>query len=374
VITVATSNVFSYDPLEFGTILGDLLKQDNITNINCWYGKIFVSDNVKGEYEYSLDQYSQDEIKELKDVIQKLPNRLANRMVVSYNEGAPILDAETEYENIGRLRVNVIHNFVNGSDYPAISIRRTLMKVRMTKAMIVDSGYASKEMVQLIKALVEAGSNIMISGVTGSGKTELLRYIARFIRDNEAIITIEDTREAYLEYNYKSKHILALKTSDEQGFPELIRACLRQNPDWICVSETRSTEVLDLLNAVETGHRLISTIHADSATSIPNRMVSMAKTHDGTEANRIYRQIYENIDIGIYIYFYENQEGAHRLIAEIAEFYIDDDGNTKSHIICEYDFIENCFKYNKIESKKIKKNLIKKHVDTNYIKGEFLDG
>ena len=371
---VAVNNTFSYDPLEFGTILGDLLKQDNITNINCWYGKIIVSDNIKGEYEYDLSKYSKQELDELKDVILKLPNRLANRMVVSYNEGAPILDAETEYENIGRLRVNVIHNSVNGSDYPAISIRRTLMKVRMTKAMIVDSGYASKEIVSLIKALVEAGSNIMIAGITGSGKTELLRYIARFIKDNEAIITIEDTREAYLEYNYKSKHVLALKTSEEQGFPELIRACLRQNPTWICVSETRSTEVLDLLNAVETGHRLISTIHADSAVSIPNRMVTMAKTHDGTEANRIYRQIYENIDIGIYIYYFEDKDGAHRMIAEIAEFFVDDDGNTRSHMLCEYDFIENHFNYSKIESKRIKKNLIKKHIDTTYIKGEFVDG
>lgn len=371
---MAGNNTFSYDPLEFGTILSDLLKQDNITNINCWYGKIIVSDNVKGEYEYSLDNYSQEEIEELRNVILKLPNRLANRMVVSYNEGAPILDAETEYENIGRLRVNVIHNSVNGSDYPAISIRRTLMKVRMTKAMIVDSGYASKEIVSLIKALVEAGSNIMIAGVTGSGKTELLRYIARFIRDNEAIITIEDTREAYLEYNYKKKHILALKTSEEQGFSELIKACLRQNPTWICVSETRSKEVLDLLNAVETGHRLISTIHADSAISIPNRMVTMAKAHDGTEANRIFRQVYENIDVGIYIYYYEDEDGAHRMIAEVAEFYIDDEGKERSHMICEYDFLENHFRYNQIESKKIKRNFIKKHVDTSYIKGEFLDG
>lgn len=371
---VAINNTFTYDPLEFGTILGDLLKQDSITNINCWYGKIIISDNTKGEYEYDLNQYSREEIEELREVIQKLPNRLANRMVVSYNEGSPILDAETEYENIGRLRINVIHDSLNGSDYPAISIRRTLMKVRMTKAMIIDSGYASKEMVSLIKALVEAGSNIMIAGVTGSGKTELLRYIARFIKDNEAIITIEDTREAYLEYNYRSKHILALKTSEGQDFSDLIRACLRQNPTWICVSETRSKEVLDLLNAVETGHRLISTIHADSSISIPSRMVSMAKTHDGAEANRIYRQVFENIDIGIYLYYDEDGKGAHRIIAEIAEFYIDDDGNTKSHLICEYDFMNNCFKYNKIESKKIRTNLIKKHVDTTYMKGEFLDG
>lgn len=370
---MANHNIFSFDSLDFGEILSNLLKQESITNINCWYGRIIVSDNVKGEYIYDLNKHSSEEIEEYYDVILKLPNRLANRMIVSYNDGSPILDAETEYNGIGRLRVNVIHPSLNGSIYPTISIRKALMKVRITKEEMINSKYTSKEILNLLKALIEGGNNIMIAGITGSGKTEFLRYIARYIKDNEAIITIEDTREAYLEQNYPNKYVMALKSTDEQGFSELIRACLRQNPRWICVSETRSKEVLDLLNATETGHKLISTIHADSAKAIPNRMVSMAKAKDGAEGERIYRQVYENIDIGIYIYYYADSKGSHRMIAEVSEFYIDEFNKPKSHSLAEYDFINNKYVYNKIESNKIKQNFIKGRVDTNRLKGVFLD-
>lgn len=367
------NNVFSFDPLDFGEILGELLKKETITNINCWYGKIIVSDNVKGDYVYNLNVHSQDLIDEFYDVISKLPNRLANRMVVSYNDGSPILDAETEYNNIGRLRVNVIHSSINGSDYPAISIRKALMKVRITKDDMISSSYISLELLKLIEVLIKGGANIMIAGITGSGKTELLRYIARYIRDNEAIITIEDTREVYLEQNYPNKYVMALKSNDGNGFPELIRASLRQNPAWICVSETRGKEVIDLLNATETGHKLISTIHADSVRAIPNRMVSMSKAKDGSEASRINKQVYENIDIGIYIYYHVDEYGSHRMVSEVAEYYIDEHSKPICHILAEYDFMKNKYIYEKIESKKIKQNLIKKRVDTSCIKGVFLN-
>ena len=367
------SNTFAYDPLEFGTILNDLLLQETVTNINCWYGRLIVSDNKQGQFLYNIDSYDEKEKEEYYDTILKLSNRLANRMVVSYNEGSPILDAETEFSNIGRLRINAIHPSLNGSNYPAISIRKALMKVRINKKSMMSSGYATEEIINLLAALIEGGNNTMISGITGSGKTELLKYIARYIKDNEGIITIEDTREAYLEENYPDKFVLALKSSEGNSFSDLIRTSLRQNPNWICVSETRSEEVLDLLSATETGHNLLSTIHSSSARAIPNRMVSMAKARDGSEANRIYRQVYENIDIGVHISYTVDESGLHRMIDEICEFYIDDLDNPKAHMICRYDLENNRYIYNKIESTKIRENLIRKKINTNRLKGVFLN-
>ena len=64
----------------------------------------------------------------------------------------------------------------------------------------------------------------MLTGITGSGKTELLKYIARYIRRNEAIITIEDTFEAYLKRIYPEKEVLSLKSTETQTFSDLIRA------------------------------------------------------------------------------------------------------------------------------------------------------
>jgi len=367
------NEIFAFNLLDFGTILGNLLKQDDVTNINCWYGRIIVSSNIKDEYIYDISSHTNDEILEYQDIIQKLPNRLANRMIVSYNDGSPILDAELEDSNIGRLRINTIHQSLNGSEQPAISIRKALMKVRITKADMINSKYTSAEVLNLLKILIEGQNNIMIAGATGSGKTELLRYIARYIRNNEAIITIEDTREAYLEENYPDKYVLALKTSNEFGFSELIKACLRQNPRWICLSETRGEEVIDLLSAVETGHKLISTIHTGSARAIPNRMVSMSKVNDGNETERIYKQVHENIDIGVYIDYLVDHNGSHRKITEIVEFYVDEQGKPKSHLICNYDYETGKYVYSTIQSHKIKQNLIKRKVDTSKVKGVFIN-
>jgi len=370
---MAVDKEISFENLRFGTILDGLLDNDNVTNINCWYHRVVINDNVKGEYVLDMSSYSQDEIDEYEEVIKKLPNRLSNRMEVAYNEGSPILDAEADYLDKGRLRINAIHESLNGSDGPAISIRRTKMSVRVTKEGMIETNYASEEIFNLLSTLIKSGNNIMISGITNAGKTEILRYMARYIKDNESIITIEDTREAYLEQNYPTKHVLALKSNAQKNFSDLIKTCLRQNPSWICVSETRGEEVIDLLNAAETGHKFISTIHADSTVSIPSRMVSMAKVTDGTESNRIYRQIHENVDIGIYIYYYEDEEGSHRQIAEISEFYIDENGQPTNHYLCEFDYKKNKYVYNKIKSKKIIRNIIRTKTDTEGIKGVFYD-
>jgi len=367
------NNTSIFAQIQFGSLLDELLRQDSVTNINCWYHQIIVTDNQKGEYVLDTSKRPHKEMDEYYDVIRKLPNRLANRMVVNYNEGTPVLDAEAEYQDIGRLRLNCIHESINGSEYPAISIRRTRKKVRITELSIMDTGYASMEILNLIEVLIDAGCNIMIAGITNSGKTELLRFMVRYIRETESIITIEDTREAYLAQNYPNKHILELKANEKEDFSSLIRACLRQNPYWICVSETRSVEVLDLLNAASTGHKMISTLHADSAFSIPSRMVAMARPQDGSQAFRFHQQVYENVDIGIYIHYYDDSTGSHRKIAEIAEYYMDENNQSKSHLLVSYDFGNGRYQYYSIQSNRIFRNIHRRGTSCSKIEGVFID-
>jgi len=367
----ALTKKFSFNEISFGAILTELINIDTITDIELRCGEVWIVDINKGRYKYDLELRSKFEIEELNGLLEKLPRQIAIRMEVPYNDGNPILDGESIYQNTGQLRINAIHEGLTGGEYPGIAIRKTIYGLRLNDSSITEGDYTTKSFLDICKVFLEAGCNVMISGITGSGKTELLKYIARYIRKNEAIITIEDTFEAYLKVIYPEKEVLSLKATEEQGFADLIRACLRQNPDWIMVSETRGTEVVDLMEAVGTGHHLISTIHADSAANIPWRMVDMAKV-DGAEAERMFRQIHQNINIGVYIHYFNDEEGSHRKVTEVCEFYLDEDNNPKSHVIYEFDYNKGVYQIDKIKSKSIINKINRSKVDTRDIKGAFI--
>jgi pilus assembly protein CpaF len=121
---------------------------------------------------------------------------------------------------------------------------------------------------ELIKGIVKSRLNVLISGGTGSGKTTLLNVLSRFIPENERIVTIEDSAELQM----KQEHVVRLETrpSNIEGKGEitqrdLVRNSLRMRPDRIIVGEVRSGEVLDMLQAMNTGHDgSLTTIHANS--------------------------------------------------------------------------------------------------------------
>ena len=101
---------------------------------------------------------------------------------------------------------------------------------------------------------------------------------------------------------------------------------MRQNPKWILLSEVRSAEaVMAVRNSISSGHYILSTIHADKASSIPNRMYSLLETNQ--DINQFLKSIYRYIQIGVYIRGYQDK-ATHRFIREIAEvteFYVTED-------------------------------------------------
>lgn len=368
---MAEDTKFRFDEMEFGTILSELLDTDTITDIEYRFGEIWVVDIRKGRYRYPLEKRFPAERREMEVLLGRIPGQLANRMVVSYNDGAPILDGECVYKDQGQIRINAIEKSLTGGEFPGIAIRKTKYGLRLTEEAMMERDYATMEFLNLMDVLLKAQCNVMVTGLTGSGKTELLKYLARYIRDNEAIITIEDTFEAYLKRIYPAKEVLALKSNKHNSFSDLIRACLRQNPDWIMVSESRGEEVKELMEAVGTGHHLISTIHSDAAINIPWRMVDMAKV-DGAEATRMFRQVHQNIHIGIYIHYFNDDNGSHRKVTEVCEFYLDENNEPKAHPIYWYDYEEEKYKWERLRSAAIKNKIIRSKANTEKIKGVFI--
>ena len=358
--------------VELGFILKDILKDRNVTDVMIWDGEIWVSDINKGHFKYDYQYYEDKHKEELMNVLSVLPRQIAIRMQVGYNDSQPILDGEGLFGELGQLRFNCIHENLTSSQLPAIAIRRSEHSLRINRKALLANNFVAPEFFPLIKILVESGCNIMISGQTGSGKTELLRYICRFIPQQQAIITIEDTLEAYLKDIYPDKNVLSLKSNDIVNASDLLKPCLRQNPDWICISETRGAEVVHLLEAVSTGHKLISTIHAESAKSIPSRMLEMS--NGVVNNNNMYQQIFNHIDIGIYISYYNDSSGSHRQLTEVTEFYLDNNFGCHCNYLYKFDYVKGQPSFGKIVSEKIKQKIKEKKVDVSSIKGVFLNG
>lgn len=373
---------FHFSDVKFGRILNTLLEKDDLTDIlvrpaevktnNKYPWKIFVIEISKEKYKLDLSQYSDEEVEELNGVIEKISTQLAIRMEVNFNEGSAILDAESKYMDKAFLRINSIHqSLTGGEEIPIIAIRKSPYGLRRNKAQMIQENFCSEEFFDLMEVLISSGCNIMISGSTGSGKTTTLKYLARYIKDSEGIITIEDTREAFLELLYPSKDIIPLKSTEHYGFESLVRTSMRQNPDWVLVSEIRGREVVDLMDSVSSGHHLISTVHAEGVDEIPYRMVNVAKL-DGAGSERLYTQVYNDINIGIFIHYVNDERGSHRQIQELCEFYIDENGNRNCHMLYWWDLKEKCYKTDKIRSSKIIRKILRRETNTDKI-GVFYD-
>jgi pilus assembly protein CpaF len=151
------------------------------------------------------------------------------------------------------------------------------------------------EIGELLKGIVRARLNVLISGGTGTGKTTLLNVLSRFVPSDERVVTIEDSAELQL----KQEHVVRLETrppniegKGEITQRDLVRNSLRMRPDRIILGEVRASEVVDMLQAMNTGHDgSLTTIHANSPRDALLRLetlVSMAGLSIPTEAIRRY--------------------------------------------------------------------------------------
>lgn len=172
---------------------------------------------------------------------------------------------------------------------------------------------------------MKLGKNILVSGGTGSGKTTLLSVLSNRIPKGQRIIVIEDSSELKVEY----EHVVFFETkmSDEAGKGEvtirdLLKSSLRLRPDRIIVGEVRGSESLELIQAMNTGHKgCMGTIHANSAEDALVRLEALAQGGDSKLSEKALRhQIASAIDIVVQISRYP--DGSRRLgtISEVLGF------------------------------------------------------
>ena len=222
------------------------------------------------------------------DHLLQIINRIVSRVGRRIDETSPMVDARLPDGS----RVNAVIPPL-ALDGPALSIRRFGVRA-LTAQDLISHGTVDQQIMDFLSAAVRAKLNILISGGTGTGKTTLLNILSSYIPSGERIITIEDAAELQLQ----QRHVVRLETrpANVEGTGaiiqrDLVKNSLRMRPDRIVVGEVRGAEVLDMLQAMNTGHEgSMTTVHANTPRDAVNRLITMAGLAGANISDRLLQQ------------------------------------------------------------------------------------
>ncbi len=202
-------------------------------------------------------------------IIDKIVSAVGRRV----DESNPYVDARLQ--DGSRFNAMVPPVAVDGS---LVSIRK-FKKEKLAIGDLVRFGAFTEEMAAYLQAAVSCRLNVIVSGGTGSGKTTTLNALSSFIDNTERVLTIEDTAELQLQQIHVGRMESRPPNVEGKGAVtqrDCLRNALRMRPDRIIVGETRGEEVIDMLQAMNTGHDgSMTTIHANSARDGISRLENM---------------------------------------------------------------------------------------------------
>lgn len=193
---------------------------------------------------------------------------------------------------------------------------RKFRKDPITAIDLINFNTCDLEMLAYFWIVIEGGSNLLFAGGTASGKTSILNATSLFMPSLAKIISIEDTRELMLHHsNWISGIARKGFSADETGevsMYDLLKAALRQRPDYIIVGEVRGEEALTLFQAMSTGHATSSTMHAGDVQTVINRL-----THDPINVPQVMLQSLNVLSIQEQVYIADKRVRRTRTIVEV---------------------------------------------------------
>ena len=272
-----------------GSFLKDLLSSSNITDISYNGFDIYYVDNDRGRVKSEMSV----EVQVVKDFIRQIANLSEKQF--SYQN--PELDV-----SFGKYRFNALHQSICRKDNQecvcfAIRIASSTLRFAEHKSL-------SEKVKELLDVLVTSNVSITIGGLTGSGKTELQKYLISRMNENTRVIVIDNILELDQLKTTQSLDLNIWQVDEKRegaSIENLVRSALRSNPDWLIVAESRGKEMLDVLNSSLTGHPIITTLHAFDIKSMPHRMVRMVMMN---EQKMAFDDIYADISYHMRFYIY----------------------------------------------------------------------
>lgn len=205
--------------------------------------------------------------------VMRVIDRIVSNVGRRCDEANPMVDARLPDGS----RVNAV--------IPPIAVKGPCLTIRKFSSTplwvsdLIANGSMTREMAAFMEACVKGKCNIIVAGGTGSGKTTLLNVLSSFIGSDERIVTIEDAAELQL----MQKHVVTMESRPENiegkgrvSIRDMVVNSLRMRPDRIIVGEVRSSEALDMLQAMNTGHNgSMTTIHANAPRDVLSRLETM---------------------------------------------------------------------------------------------------
>lgn len=247
--------------------------------------------------------------------LEELIRRLAAGVHREINELNPIVDARLEDGS----RVNAVYKNIalNG---PILTIRKFPQNA-IDMETLIKSESITQEAADFLEKLVQSGYNCFISGGTSSGKTTFLNVLSNFIPPAERVILIEDSAELQIKQIENLVRMECKQANAQQKgsvtMEALIKTSLRMRPDRIIVGEVRGKEVIDMIQAMNTGHDgSLSTGHGNSISGMLRRLESMFLLAADFPIDAIRAQIAEGIDIIVHL---GRLADGSRKVLEIAE-------------------------------------------------------
>jgi len=307
------------------SVIQPLADDADITDIKILaFDHIRVDSISKGKYKTDIQFNSHEHYLEL-------VNRFNFAAGKNYSISQPSFDAPFPY-----MRINVV-----GQDLsPKVStqIRKVSKELRYDKKYMIESGLMPSEAIDLL-SLYYPMHSIINFGKTGSGKTENVRFFARYYKESQEIIAIEDTPETYLDEIYPDLGIQMWRNrevdkdeNNQFGYRYHLKNAMRQNPDVLIPQESRGPESFDILDAAYTGQIVATTLHAHSVVDGYERFVSLCQ-RALNQSDRYYaKMILKAFKLGAHFKRY----GRKRVLNEISEIVGYEDGQFIAKTLVRY--------------------------------------
>ena len=256
-------------------LLEPVIKDSNIEDITCdGYGPIFLEHKVFKGLKTTVEFTQKD--------LNKFVLQLSEKIGKPITFASPIVDATLPDGS----RINIVY----GDDVSKRGSNFTIRKFSdkpLSLLTLIDGGSLDYTMAAYLWIMLQEGMSAFVSGETASGKTTLLNALMAFISPNAKIVSIEDTAEVQAPHKNWTREITrgagkGLNSSDV-GMFDLLKAALRQRPNYIIVGEIRGVEGAIAFQAIQTGHPVLSTFHAASVEKLIQRLtgdpINVPKTY-----------------------------------------------------------------------------------------------
>ncbi|MED1738187.1 ATPase, T2SS/T4P/T4SS family [Bacillus swezeyi] len=289
-------------------LIEELKSDERVTDIGYDGDKLWVEGN--GIEKYSIPYEENEAIK----LISKFSSSTGKDLTIKHN----ILNTSKD-----RMRLNAVHK--------SVAVDGTTMAVRVSRPGLAlneenFTSFAPMYMLDFIKAAAETRSNILISGETGTGKTELQKLFIKYIRPKERIALIETNKDMHVKETFPDRDIFYWVANETTSQEDLIaKAALRSHPVWIMPAEVVGREVYQMVQGVLTGHRTATTLHSFDARATPYRLLGMAKQGYNVDERMFLDNIYRYFDFDFHI---EKTIDGQRYLSEVVEFHSDHSATT----------------------------------------------